>query len=87
MDENTELLKDYIECLDRTKNFEAYNYTETEEWAVIKYAKWVNKDSRYALPLSVSPYIPNDNKTKAWNAINNLKDMLYNIAIIKNIKI
>lgn len=87
MDENTELLKDYMECLDRIKNFETYNYTETKTWAVIKYTKWVNKDSRYALPLTVSPNIQNDNKTKAWNTINNLKTALYNIAIIKNIKI
>lgn len=58
MDENTELLKDYIECLDRIKNFETYNYTETETWAVIKYTKWVKKDSRYALPLTVSSNIP-----------------------------
>lgn len=87
MDENIEFLKDYKECLDRIINFETYNYTKTEAWAVKKYAEWINKDSRYALSLTGSTNIPNDKKTKAWNAINNFRTTLDKIAVIKEVKI
>ena len=43
MNEREELLKDYKDCLDRIKNFENYNYIETEIWAVKKYTDWINR--------------------------------------------
>lgn len=87
MNEREELLKDYKDCLDRIKNFENYNYIETEIWALKKYTDWINKDSRYALALTGSTNIPISNREKAWNAINNFKVSLEKIAMINDIKI
>jgi hypothetical protein len=87
MDEYMEFLQDYKDRLDRINNFENYNYIETEVWAVKKYASWVYKDQRYALPLTGSTNIPNDNRQKAWNAVHNFRATLYKIALIKEFKI
>jgi hypothetical protein len=87
MDEYMDFLEDYKDCLDRIINFDDYNYTETEAWAIKKYAEWGNKDKRYLLSLTGSTNIPNDNRQKAWNAINNFRVALDKIAAIKEFKI
>lgn len=87
IDEYIDFLQDYKDCLDRINNFENYNYIDTALWATKKYANWVNKDQRYALSLTGSNSIPTNNKTKAWNAINNFKETLDKIATIKEYKI
>ena len=86
INEYMNFLQDYKDCLDRMNNFEKYNYAETEIWAVKKYTDWTNKDSKYVLSLTENSNIPNNNKEKAWNAINNLRTTLDKIAMNKNIK-
>ena len=51
--EYNEFLQDYKDCLDRIRNFENYNYIETELWAVKKYTDWIKKDKRYELSYNI----------------------------------
>jgi hypothetical protein len=87
MKENIEFLKDYKDCLNRIINFDTYNYVEIDAWAVKKYAEWVKKDKRYELSLTGGTNISNDDRQKAWNAINNFRVALDKIAVIKEFKI
>ena len=84
--EYIEFIQDCKECTDRINNFECYPYIETELWAIKKYENWLKKDKRYALALAGGNSVPNSDRDKAWNAINNFKITLGRIAMIKNYK-
>lgn len=87
MMEEKDLLKDYKECIERIHKFNEENYRESGEWAIRKYINWMSKNNEYVEATPISTVPPRTEIEKAWNALNNFKTTLENIAMKNGIDI
>ena len=86
-DELKDFIKDYKDCIDYIDNFNKYDIIFLFMWASDKYNKWINKDSKNKIAITMGNVLPQNDIEATYNLLNNLKVTLQKIAAIHSIKL